>query len=124
MVSFQHLKFNKKEAVYPQLAAYVKRLILLGKVQDHEELPSRRELALSLSINPNTVQKAYKLLEEEGIIKTISNVKSVVCVNEEIKEAVSKEYIQQQVTSFIEGCKSAGMSFQEVVAILAQHWED
>ena len=47
MVSFKEIQFNKKEAVYPQLVAYVKKQILIGSVENNEELPSRRELALS-----------------------------------------------------------------------------
>ena len=116
MVSFKEIQFNKKEAVYPQLVAYVKKQILI------EELPSRRELALSLAINPNTVQKAYKILEDEGIIRTISNVKSVICVNEEIKETIQKEYIQKHLQGFIEECKSVNLSFQEVVSLLSEYW--
>ena len=122
MVSFKEIQFNKKEAVYPQLVAYVKKQILIGSVENNEELPSRRELALSLAINPNTVQKAYKILEDEGIIRTISNVKSVICVNEEIKETIQKEYIQKHLQGFIEECKSVNLSFQEVVFIFIYIW--
>ena len=122
MVSFKEIQFNKKEAVYPQLVSYVKKQILIGSVENNEELPSRRELALSLAINPNTVQKAYKILEDEGIIRTISNVKSVICVNEEIKETIQKEYIQKHLKGFIEECKSVHLSFQEVVSLLSEYW--
>ena len=122
MVSFKEIQFNKKEAVYPQLVAYVKKQILIGSVENNEELPSRRELALSLAINPKTVQKAYKILEDEGIIRTISNVKSVICVNEEIKETIQKEYIQKHLKGFIEECKSVHLSFQEVVSLLSEYW--
>ena len=122
MVSFKEIQFNKKEAVYPQLVAYVKKQILIGSVENNEELPSRRELALSLAINPNTVQKAYKILEDEGIIRTISNVKSVICVNDEIKETIQKEYIQKHLQGFIEECKSVHLSFQEVVSLLSEYW--
>ncbi|BBK23296.1 GntR family transcriptional regulator [Amedibacterium intestinale] len=122
MVSFKEIQFNKKEAVYPQLVSYVKKQILIGSVENNEELPSRRELALSLAINPNTVQKAYKILEDEGIIRTISNVKSVICVNEEIKETIQKEYIQKHLKGFIDECKSVHLSFQEVVSLLSEYW--
>lgn len=77
MVSFGDLTSHKKEPVYVQLCNYIKKKIWTKDMLHYDELPSRRELARILSINPNTVQKAYKILEEEGIIKTISNVKSV-----------------------------------------------
>ena len=122
MVNFQNMKLNKKEAVYPQIVSYVKKLILLDQIDHYEEMPSRRELALSLSINPNTVQKAYKMLEEEGIIKTISNVKSVVVINDELKKKIKEEFMQGYVVDFIDECKSLQLSFQEVIALLNQYW--
>ena len=122
MVNFHEMKLNKKDAVYPQIVSHVKKLIILDQIVDYEEMPSRRELALSLSINPNTVQKAYKLLEEEGIIRTISNVKSVVCASDEIKEKLRKEYMEKHVVGFVEECKSMHLSFQEVISLLNEHW--
>ena len=122
MVNFHNMKLNKKEAVYPQIVSYVKKLILLNQIDHYEEMPSRRELALSLSINPNTVQKAYKMLEEEGIIKTISNVKSVVIVTDELKESMKQEFMQGYVVDFIDECKSLHLSFQEVIALLNKYW--
>ena len=122
MVNFHNMKLNKKEAVYPQIVSYVKKLILLDQIDHYEEMPSRRELSLSLSINPNTVQKAYKMLEEEGIIKTISNVKSVVIVTDELKESIKQEFMQGYVVDFIDECKSLQLSFQEVIALLNKYW--
>lgn len=122
MVNFHEMKLNKKDAVYPQIVSHVKKLIIVDQIADYEEMPSRRELALSLSINPNTVQKAYKLLEEEGIIRTISNVKSVVCASDEIKEKLRKEYMEKHVVGFVEECKSMHLNFQEVVSLLNEHW--
>ena len=55
-MNLQDIQFNKKEPMYPQLSRYIKKLILADELKHYEELPSRRELALQLSINPNTVQ--------------------------------------------------------------------
>ena len=123
MVDFNKMKINKKEALYPQIVSYVKKLILLDEVSAYEEMPSRRELALSLSINPNTVQKAYKILEEEGIIRTISNVKSVIYVDDQIKEHIKQEYMKTHVVGFIEECQSMNLSFQEVISLLNTYWK-
>ena len=53
-MNLQDIQFNKKEPMYPQLSRYIKKLILADELKHYEELPSRRELALQLSINPNT----------------------------------------------------------------------
>lgn len=124
MISFHSMELHKKELVYIQICRYMKQRILMNEIKDHEELPSRRELATQLSINPNTVQKAYKMLEEEGIIRTISNVKSVIVVNDEIINQIRNEFVESDIKEFIQNCKNSGMNFQQVIALLTKYWED
>ena len=121
-MNLKDIQFNKKEPMYPQLSRYVKKLILSDEIKHYEELPSRRELAMQLSINPNTVQKAYKQLEEEGIIKTISNVKSVVIVNEETLTMLRNEMIEETMEKFIKECQTSGLDFQQTIAWLTKKW--
>ncbi len=75
MNPFIDIRLNHDLPVYQQLCLHIKRKILRGKCTNYQELPSRREVAAQLSINPNTVQKAYRTMEEEGYLKTIANVK-------------------------------------------------
>ncbi|WP_416325731.1 GntR family transcriptional regulator [[Eubacterium] hominis] len=124
MISFHSLVLHKKEPVYLQICRYIKQRILMQEIKDYEELPSRRELAMQLSINPNTVQKAYKLLEEEHIIRTISNVKSVIVVNEEIIESIRSEFVESDIKEFIQNCKNSGMTFQKVIELLTKYWDE
>ena len=63
---FSDLILNTRDPVYLQLVRYVHLQICRGVLRDGDALPSRRELAVLLGINPNTAQKAYKALEEEG----------------------------------------------------------
>ena len=57
-------------AVYLQIIDQVKRDIALGRLAKEERLPTVRQLAQQLAINPNTIAKAYRQLEQEGIIVT------------------------------------------------------
>ncbi|MGI6508871.1 MAG: GntR family transcriptional regulator [Saccharofermentanales bacterium] len=57
--------------IYQQLKNSYHRLAALGIIQPHEQLPSVRQLATELGINPNTVQKAYRELEQEGLIYAV-----------------------------------------------------
>lgn len=124
VVPMQKIQFHKKAAVYPQLADHIKRGILFGEIVNGEEMPSRRELALALSINPNTVQKAYKILEDEGVIRTISNVASVAVVNDEIKERIRSQLIEQQLRALISDCKACGMDFQKTITMFTALWDE
>lgn len=123
-MDFKNIQFNKKEPMYPQLSYYIKKMILSGQIQHYEELPSRRELAMELSINPNTVQKAYKQLEDEGIIKTISNVKSVIIITDEVIEKLRNEMIETTFKDFIKECQSSGLDFQKTITLLTKLWNE
>lgn len=62
------IDYQSKIPFYEQIAERFKTLILKGALKPHAQLPSVRSLAVNLSINPNTIQKAYTLLEQQGYI--------------------------------------------------------
>ena len=63
------MEFQAKKAIYLQIADYICEQILLKKWNAQEKIPSVRELAVSLEVNPNTVVRTYAFLESRGIIK-------------------------------------------------------
>ena len=66
------LNYRDAKPIYEQIKDGLRRLVVSGAVKRDEKLPSVRFLATSLSINPNTIQKAYRELEQEGYIYTIA----------------------------------------------------
>lgn len=68
------LELNYRDArpIYEQIKDGLRRLILSDVIRQDEKLPSVRELASQLAINPNTIQKAYRELEQEGYVYTVS----------------------------------------------------
>ena len=79
MIQFDSFMQAEGVPIYQQIIRYVKQGIAAGTIRDGEELPSRRVLSALLGVNPNTVQKAYRLLEEEGLIQSRSGAKAVWC---------------------------------------------
>ena len=65
------MRTNSKLSVYESIVERIKRDIALGLIAEGERLPSCRDLALEMGVNPNTVQHAYATLEEQGVIYTI-----------------------------------------------------
>ena len=65
------MRTEGKLSVYESIVERIKREIALGIIAEGERLPSCRDLALQMGVNPNTVQRAYSALEEEGVICTI-----------------------------------------------------
>lgn len=62
------MEFRENEAIYLQIAAYISEHILLGKWAQDEKIPSVRELAVQLEVNPNTVVRAYEFLQNKEVI--------------------------------------------------------
>ncbi len=123
MLNFYELKLNNKDPVYLQAVLYVKRQILLRNVVSGDKLPSRREVAAQLSINPNTVQKAFKLMEDEGFVRTSSTLGSVIYVDDVIFRAIEEELTRELVQSFVDSAKEIRLSFKTVVELISEHWE-
>ena len=69
-----------------QIIKYLKQGVVSGAVADGDELPSRRVLSALLGLNPNTVQKACRMLEEEGLLVSHAGAKSCVRVTPELRE--------------------------------------
>ena len=66
------LNYRDTRPFYQQIKDNVRQLVVSGALKKDEKLPSVRELAASLAINPNTIQRAYRELEREGYIYTLS----------------------------------------------------
>ena len=123
MISFHDVKLNTKDPVYLQAALHVKRQILLRQMVSGDKLPSRREIAAQLGINPNTVQKAFKVMEEEGYVRTNSTQGSEVYVDDAILDRIETELTRDLVQEFIESAKEIRLPFQKVVHLISELWE-
>lgn len=123
MLNFYGLKLNNKDPAYIQTALYVKRQILLKNATSGQRLPSRREIAAQLRINPNTVQKAFKLMEDEGYVHTSGNLGSVIYVDDEVFARIEEELTRELVAQFIESAQEVNLSFKRVVELITEQWE-
>ena len=74
-----HLDYRDSRPIYVQIMDALRQQIASGVLRQEEKLPSVRELAASLSINPNTIQRAYRQLEMEGWIATVPGQGCFVC---------------------------------------------
>ena len=82
MITFDQFKLEDGMPIYLQIVLYIKRGIIAGVIADGDELPSRRILSALLGVNPNTVQKTYRLLEDEGLIQSHAGAKSYMVLDE------------------------------------------
>ena len=102
-----HLDYRDARPIYTQIVDNFRMQIAAGILQPGEKLPSVRELATQLSINPNTIQRAYRELEAKGIIQTLPGKGCFVCV----AEVSGWEELDKAVAQLL----SQGISREEII---------
>ena len=109
--------------IYLQIVLYIKRGIIAGVIDDGDELPSRRILSALLGVNPNTVQKTYRILEDEGLIQSHAGAKSYMVLDEEKVRRIRRELLEGDARSVVSAMKQMGLSLDEATALLKKYWD-
>lgn len=89
------LNYRDARPIYEQIMEGIRKLVVTDSLAVDEKLPSVRELASKMAINPNTISRAYKELEAEGYIYTISGKGTFVAEKKDIKEYRTKELLEK-----------------------------
>ena len=110
-----HLDYRDSRPIYTQIVDGFRSQIAAGILQKGDKLPSVRELAATLAINPNTIQRAYRELESSGLIVTIAGKGCFVCGDSDSAAAFWKDFdnAAQQLLQ-------QGISLQELIEHLQQ----
>ena len=111
------LDYKDRRPIYEQVIEKMEELMRLGVLGENEPLPSVRSLAMDLSINPNTIQRAYTELERRGYIYTVKGKGSFVAENSVMKENKKKELLIQ-VSEIIDEAIRLGISDEEIKKML------
>ncbi|MGY0836719.1 GntR family transcriptional regulator [Aerococcus urinaeequi] len=117
------VEFDKQTPIYIQLADHYKREIVANRLVTGDKLPSRRDIAKSFKINPNTVQRAFKSLEEEGIIVSEANVPSKVTENQAIIQQLKQETLEQAMAVFYDTTQVLNMDPQEIANYMTAYFQ-
>lgn len=88
-----NINFRDSRPIYEQVKTTLRKLIVSGAMSPDEKLPSVRELASQLAINPNTIQRAYRELEQEGYIISIPGKGSYANLSAQVDEGRKKELL-------------------------------
>ena len=124
MGSFDGFVIDDKSPIYMQIIRYIKRGIAAGVIKNQEEIPSRRMLASLLGVNPNTVQKAYHMLEEENLIESRSGAKSCIAADEERVAEIRKSIMEEDAVAAVKSMQALGITKAEAVALIDKYWQE
>jgi len=123
MISFDDFIAENGIPIYLQVVRHIKRQIASGAVKDGDEMISRRTLSALLGVNPNTVQKAYALLESDGLICSHSGAKSYVVLTDESVERVRSELMENEIQSVVSSLKVMGLDKETAVKLIERMWD-
>ncbi|MBQ8823232.1 MAG: GntR family transcriptional regulator [Lachnospiraceae bacterium] len=111
------LDYRDKRPLYEQVVEKLEHLIVCGALKPDSKMPSVRALAMELSINPNTIQRAYALLEQSGFLYTIVGRGNFVAP-EESWQSGKQLALKEELAEAFEHALSAGMDKESIIAIL------
>ncbi len=109
--------------IYEQIKEKIKELIISGVLKENDKVPSVRELAAILTINPNTIQKAYRELEFEGYIYSLRAKGSFVSPKGEVMKKSDTDGITKEYRDIVSKIKFLGISKEELQAILDEEYK-
>lgn len=112
--------FDNERPIYIQLVEMIRINIVSGKFKKGQKLPSVRELALIMKVNPNTMQKALVELENEKLVYTERTNGKYVTEDEKLIEKTKKDLAQEKVNNYLNSMKSIGISYDLAVTYLQE----
>lgn len=120
------IRLDTAESLVEQIARGIRVLLASGTLKPNDELPTVRQLAGDLGVNLNTVSRAYRELEEAGLVTSVRGRGTVVASNQELLrggKARRKRELADRLASIFADAKLAGLSDAEVDSLVAEQRE-
>jgi GntR family transcriptional regulator len=114
---------NSPMPIYAQLEQSIKLALISGGLQSGEQMPTVRQLAVTLQINANTVARVYTELERQGILETRRGIGTFVTTGNITKnstEKIRKKSLIETVTKFLHELTSSGYSPEEIIETIKE----
>ncbi|MCQ2525210.1 MAG: GntR family transcriptional regulator [Lachnospiraceae bacterium] len=117
------LDLRDKRPIYEQVVEKLSQLIVCGVLEADSKLPSVRSLAIDLSVNPNTIQRAYAQLEQDGYLYTITGRGNFVAESSSWKKG-RMTLVENDLRQALKEARQTGMSRESVESIVSEIWTD
>lgn len=117
------IDYKDRRPIYEQVVERFKELVLKGVLEPDSQLPSVRNLAMDLSINPNTIQRAYAELERQGYIYSVKGKGSFIAADDRLLE-YKKEEIYEFVIKLVQSAKDVGITKEQFICKVNEGFEE
>lgn len=117
------LDLQDRRPIYEQIAEKFRMLILSGAMPPESRMPSVRNLALELSINPNTIQRAYMELEQQGLIYPVKGKGNFIADSDNIRK-ISRHTYFRELSDLVRKGKDMGFEEDELVYVIKDCYKE
>lgn len=114
-------EFQASKPIYMQIVDKIISEIVQGKRRPGDKLPSVREMAVNMGVNPNTIQRTYTELERMKIVESRRGQGTFVAANEEVMEELGTEMQEEIIESFIQKMEEIGVSKDQLIGMLQRY---
>lgn len=111
---------DKKQPICPQICEKLCVLIASGELNPGDRLMSVRDVALSAGVTPNTVQKSYEQLEQQGVIFSKRGSGWFVCDEVDLAKDVFEQLVHKKTVSYLNDMESLGLGKKEVISVIKE----
>lgn len=118
------LELDSKIPIYIQIMNIMKKKIVSGELQGGDRVPSVREYASTLKVNPNTVQRVYSELENINLIYTKRGIGKFVTEDKNIIDETKRELFNDAIEGFIKESRELGFTKNEIIEIIDEKYEE
>ena len=119
-----NVDLKSRAPIYEQIYEGMKNLILKEILEENQKIPSVRELSAQLTINPNTIQKAYRQLEQDGYIYVVRGRGNFVNNVGESLKAQEIKVIKKRMNSIVKDAKLLGLDEASIKAMVAEAFKE
>lgn len=117
------MEFKDNIPIYLQIKQYLYRQIITGKLKPGKKIPSVRDLAVQLTVNVNTVQRALQQMNVEGILYTKRGEGNFVTEDTTLLEKTRRKLISEELDKFIHSMNSLGINNDQIITVLTKYFQ-
>ena len=114
------MDFNASQPIYKQIIDDFKKKLIRGELEEGDKIPSQREYAEEVRVNPNTVQRAYREMESMNMVETLRGQGTYISISADRLEEIKMEMAVNLVDYYISEMESLGYSPKDMFKILKQ----
>ena len=115
------LNYDIAKPIYQQIIDEIKKSVIRGELTPGSQIPSQRELAVSAHVNPNTVQRAYREMENMKLVETLRGQGTFICQREGMIEELRSEMAMEILENFLNEMRSLGQTDESIMEMLQKH---